>query len=126
VARELKLVSWCDGEHHEDEEVPAVVARTLSVDGGKPMLLDLCETCDKVVRDLIVFMDRGLLASRAVSVPGVRKSDLPTRVTTVVGGGKDRTDCPECGHVSPTRSAMGAHLKTKHQKKIRDYDWGQA
>jgi hypothetical protein len=130
VTRELKLVLWCDGEH--DEDVEAVMSRTVSVDGGKPMLLDLCETCDKVVQDMIAFMDRGVLASKAVAMPHarVRKSALlPVRERAGTGrvDGKDRTDCPEegCGHVSPTRSALGAHVKTAHGTKIRDYDWSQ-
>lgn len=126
MARELKLVTWCDGEH--DGDVPATTARTLAVDGSKPILLDLCETCDKVVQDMLAFMDRGVLASHAVSAPAARVRRSPGSVPLTPPqrrDGKDRADCMEegCGYVGRTRSALGQHLKSKHGTKFTDYDW---
>lgn len=130
MSRELKLITWCDGEHG-DEDVRATVVRTLAVDGDKPVLLDLCEVCDKTVQDLMVFMERGVPASKAVSAPQTRGRKADTLPVKAVAprpraDGKDRVDCPECEYVGNTRSALGQHLKTRHEKKFSDYDWTPA
>jgi hypothetical protein len=131
MARELQLVTWCDGDHETD--VRATVVRTLSVDGGKPVLLDLCEPCDKAVQDVLVLMDAGVYADKALVAPGSR----PPRAVRAVpdaqpepsksqrADGRDRTDCVEdgCGYVAPTRSALGQHVKQKHETKLSNYDW---
>jgi uncharacterized C2H2 Zn-finger protein len=132
VSRELKLLTWCDGDH--DEDVVATVVRTLTVDGSKPVLLDLCDVCDKVVQDMIEFMERGVLASKAIATPvaRVKKPDalphraVPEQVVPTRADGKDRVDCPECDYVGRTRSALGQHLTSKHGKKFSDFDWTPA
>lgn len=129
MARELRLITWCDGDH--DEDVPATTVRTLTVDGGKPVLLDLCDVCDKIVQDMVVFMERGVLASKAIATPAARvprTAALPTRAAPeqavpTRADGKDRVDCQDCDYVGRTRSALGQHLKSKHDKKFSDYDW---
>jgi hypothetical protein len=132
VARELRLITWCDGEHG-DEDVAATVVRTLSVDGDKPVLLDLCEVCDKTVQDLILFMGRGVPASKAIAAPQARTRRAETLPVKAVAprpraDGKDRVDCMEegCGYVGNTRSALGQHLTSKHGTKFSDYDWTPA
>jgi hypothetical protein len=35
------------------------------------------------------------------------------------------TVCPVCLTVSPTRSALGQHMKTKHDKKFSDFNEGE-
>lgn len=129
----MKLVVWCDGDHEED--TPSTVVRTLTVDGGKPVLLDLCEVCDKVVQDMIALMEAGVLADKAIAAPTTSKTRRPAPVpeglppaktpgyVPVRADGKDRRDCPECEYVGRTRSAMGQHLKTKHGTLFSNYDW---
>ncbi len=133
MARELVLRSWCDGDH--DEDVAAVVARTITVDRGEPIVLDLCEVCDKTVRDLLHLMGHGVPAKQAIVAPGERpfrgrgERINPRKPSEIPGGeptradGRDRRDCPECDYIGATRSAMGQHLKVKHGKKFTDYDW---
>jgi len=140
MARELKLITWCDGDHDHDE--PATVVRTLTVDNCKPVLLDLCEPCDKVVQDMLSLMQQGVLADKAIvgSMTGprprvVQSRPSPTRSDSAVSArrkqieasGQHRTDCAEedCDYVAPTRSALGQHLKMKHDAKLSDYDWSQ-
>lgn len=132
MSRELKLVTWCDGDH--DGDVSATVVRTLTVDGSKPVLLDLCEVCDKIVEDLLVFMERGVQANKALVASGRVRKQLPTRAperTRTVpeqavptrADGRDRVDCPECDYVARTRGALGQHLRSRHSKTTTDYDW---
>lgn len=130
MARELLLVQWCDGEHG-DENVPAVVARTLALDTMGPILLDLCATCDKSVQDIALLMERGVPAEQAVVVPGTTVTPRQPRTVEriaprVASRMKDSVawrTCPICGHTAPTRSANGQHLKQKHEKTLGDFDW---
>jgi hypothetical protein len=127
VARELRLDLWCDGEHG-DEDVPATVTRTLTLDSGEPYLLDLCERCDKAVQDIALLMQRGVLAEQAIIAPGStpprKKGPLvPTAVASKMKQSVPWRTCPDCGYVTPTRSALGQHVKQKHEKLLRDYDW---
>ena len=120
---------WCDGEHEGD--VPATVTRTLVLDGGDPYLLDLCEPCDKAVQDIAVLMERGVLASQAITAPGSTRTRVVPRPRKGVGGRTASVmknsvawrTCPVCGHEAPTRSANGQHLKQNHEKKLSDFNW---
>ena len=128
MARELKLITWCDGDHEED--VPSTTVRRLSVDGGPTILLDLCDVCDKVVQDVFVLMDSGVPESKAIfeptPTPRKRTPSTPPTTKPIRADGRDRRDCPECDYIGNTRSAMGQHLKQKHHKQLSDFDWSTA
>jgi hypothetical protein len=130
------LVVWCDGDHEED--TPSAVVRTLTVDGGKPVLLDLCDVCDKAVQDVVTLMEQGVLADKAIAAPPTHRQARVPRGTNPGGkpsttpgwvpvreDGRDRRDCvePDCGYVGATRSALGQHILQKHGGKLSDYDW---
>ena len=107
--------------------------RVVSLDGGKPVLLDLCEPHDKVFADVATLMERGATVGKSDRPSRSRKAASPDGTTEprrsqngrLIPPGSDRTDCvePDCGYVSPTRSALGQHVKQKHGKKLSDYDW---
>ena len=140
MARELKLVVWCDGDHEED--TPSTVVRTLTVDTSKSVLLDLCDVCDKAVQDVLTLMEQGVLADKVITAPATRVhrpaatraprgSNPGGKPSTTPGwepvreDGRDRRDClePDCGYVGATRSALGQHILQKHGGKLSDYDW---
>lgn len=135
MSKEVQVVSWCDGDHEAQER--AVMERIVTVDGGKPVVLDLCERCDKVMGDLLTLMERGAPADGSKPKRQHRKTPGPYQSTG--SGGRVRVlaadmpmDCREPGcvdprtgvaYVAPTRSALGQHVKQKHHKLLSDYDW---
>jgi hypothetical protein len=127
MSREVQIVSWCDGDHEEATE--AEVERVVSLDGGKAILLDLCEACDnEVFENLVWLMERGVEAAK---VAPQRPHKPAFRTREGAWKGKDRTDCPEKDidprtgkpYVANNRKALQSHLKQKHDKKLSDYDW---
>lgn len=121
--REVIIVPWCDG--HDDIKVEATVERTISIDGCKPVLLDLCDQCDKDVIIVSELMSRGVLAEnpkRKPRKPKVQQFEGADEPYPFVGGEdpKTTTICRICGHDSPTRSALGAHVKTKHSMGLKE------
>lgn len=114
--KEVRLIPWCDG--HDDEKVEAVIERTITIDGCKPVLLDLCDLCDKNVIVVAELLSRGVLAEKPKRKPKAKpKGDLLTPADV---DSQTTTACPRCGHNSPTRSALGAHTRTKHGMGLRE------
>lgn len=117
--KEVTIVGYCDGDH--DQRMRSAVERVLTVDGSKPVTLDLCDECDGSIRDLLVLMESGSVVtgkrqrkSRAATPPA-----RPVGVTAPPRGGPHI--CPECQFESASRGALGQHLLHTHQKGFRDY-----
>jgi hypothetical protein len=124
--KEVTVIGFCDGDH--EERIRSIVERTIAIDGSKPVMLDLCETCDKIIEGMLILMEHG-----AVVKGGSKKSSS--------GGGGSRTSsskptgaafktsipfegphiCPECQFESVSRQALGQHLSVKHNKRFSDY-----
>ena len=89
-------------------------------------LLDLCERHQTQVSELLVVLNgmfqQGIKADEVVKPPPRPRKSLTGRRNVDVNAVHLRT-CPDCGHLSPTRSANGQHVKQKHDKRLRDYDW---
>lgn len=131
--KEITVIGYCDGDHEDRQR--SSVERVVSVDGSKPVALDLCEQCDSMVSRLLELMDRGVV----VKTPTKKKSAAPAS-----GGGQQQQQsgtrgtyhtptgkvpplegphiCPECGFESTSRGALGQHLNTTHDKGFRDYN----
>lgn len=115
MSRTVVVQKWCDGEH--DEPAEATAERVVAVDGGRPVLLDLCAEHDKFIEDLTVLMASGVDAAAA---------EPPTQVVRRPRGGRppkeganvNRT-CPICGFTSASRGALGQHLQHRHQTNLR-------
>lgn len=106
--KQVHVTAFCDGADHE-ERTPAIIERTVRVDRGDPVVLDLCEGCDKTFIDLLVLMERG--------APPAPDHSRPSRLR---GSGLSTT-CPECGKPSKTRSALGQHTRKIHGKGLKEY-----
>jgi hypothetical protein len=122
------IVAYCDGPVHGEEWVNADVERTLSVDGSNPVLVDLCAECDG---SLISPVFRLIHEGQPVEQPKKRKSPakrVKPETKATVSHIKDyaavsmRT-CPDCGHVSASRDALGMHTRKQHNKGLKEYDW---
>jgi hypothetical protein len=115
--KHIQVIAYCDGTH--DEKVKATIERTVKIDNGKPVLLDLCEPCDKPFLALLDLMERGA----PVEKPERPKRDRTgeSRPSRIPGGPVHLRTCPECGHVSPNRSTLGQHTRTQHGKGLRAY-----
>lgn len=106
--KEIEVHAWCDGNHSSaDGRIEAVIERTLTVNGSKPILLDLCADHDRLLTDLME-------AGSVIPTSAQSSSNLPTLA-------KDTTECPECGLVSNSRSALGQHLNRMHRHGIKEY-----
>lgn len=125
MSKEVVIQSWCDGEH--ERPVRATIERTESL--GQPIALDLCESCaalfEKDLDTVRAWLARGVPAEKAS--PPVPKVGRPRAGV----GGRPKPDmsalvwrtCPDCGYECPTRTALGQHTKTKHDKVLSDYTW---
>ena len=89
--REVQIVRWCDGDHSEPE--PAVIERTVVVDGCDPILLDLCAEHDsQFFVPMLVLMEFGVPVDTSVA----------------------STTCGRCGFQSKSRAALGQHMRARH------------
>jgi hypothetical protein len=77
----------------------------------------VCQECDQLFAILLQLMERGAV----VEVPKAKKqkvSDGPIRAQSKrVPASELPTTCPDCGFHSVSRSALGQHLRMKHEGK---------
>lgn len=116
--------AYCDLCSDAEEEVPATVEKT-----HEGFLLDLCARHDRQVTELLVVLNgmfqQGVEVSppaRRVVPPGSR-AGVGGRPSNALKESLEWRTCPDCGHETPTRSALGQHVKQQHQKRLRDYVW---
>ena len=118
--------AYCDLAHAEDTSATEEVT-------FEGQLLDVCDEHAESVRQQIEALRDLFLVGIPVEPP---RRGRPPKAVPPTGrsgpGGRPplalkesvawRT-CPECQHVSPTRSANGQHVKTHHSARLRDYEW---
>lgn len=118
--KEVTIVAFCDGTQHGEARQRSSIERVVSIDGGRPVTLDLCDVCDVQVEQMLRLMENGSSTKSGKKrgpTPGrARNQALPT--TIPVDGPHV---CPECGFESKSRGALGQHLSSKHNKGFRDY-----
>jgi hypothetical protein len=130
MSKEVQIISWCDGDHEED--TPAAVERELSLDRSKPVLLDLCETCDKQVQDLQELMQQGVLVERAETQlrAGRRIRKAPEASDRSYPEPVEERTCPDknCFSgvdggplIAASRQALSSHTRKMHGKRFADY-----
>jgi hypothetical protein len=113
--KQVIVQAYCDLAHTEDTSA----SQEVTFEG---QLLDVCDEHAESVREQIEAIRDLFMAGVAVDAKPVtrRRTGRPS------SGMKEsltwRT-CPECGHVSPTRSATGQHVKSNHGKRLGDFDW---
>lgn len=107
--------AYCDLHAEGTSPVPATDEVTFE---GR--LLDVCDRHAATVNEQIAVL-------RDWFVHGVETAPAPRRR---IGRPKREEfaeerfrTCPDCGYTSPTRSALGGHVKVRHDKRLRDYDW---
>lgn len=97
------------------------------------MVLDLCEEHAAEVRHLIsqiselfeagVPIKDGRRPMRKGPPPAAKTGRGTNRVASRMKETEAWRTCPECGHIPPTRSALGAHMRSHHGARLRDYEW---
>jgi hypothetical protein len=121
--KHIQVVAYCDGLTHEAERVRSTIERTISVDGSGDIVLDLCEQCDQQVQAMQALMERGSKAdepTRRAARPQRPGSHRTPGEKSREPGGMPST-CPDCLHHTPTRSALGQHVKKKHGKQLKSF-----
>lgn len=116
MATELKILSWCDVCLDAGENTPG---ETLTVAAGVVPPFDI-EVCPRHAKPLAEAV--------AALAPHGRKVGTGTPKTPTAAPTRpprpDQTpgvvDCPTCGHVSPSLSAMRQHLREEHGKSLAD------
>lgn len=108
--KRIQVLAFCDSEH--ETPVRATHERTVAIDGSKPIMLDLCDSCDVFIRDLLVLMERGSVAE----VP-----EKKIRASKQHGSPGFIRVCPECLMQSVSRSSLGQHVRHRHGKGLKDY-----
>lgn len=119
--KRIRIEAFCDNPltHDEEDEVPAVVERTLTMDDSGPRLVDVCEPCDRMLDLVRALIGRGVTPEQMSAPLKKGRPSLPL-------------DCREPGCIDPrtgvpyvgsSRSALGTHVKDSHGKSLRDYDW---
>lgn len=101
-----EIVAWCDPCMAKDERNPARSVM-ISLDGRKPVELDLCEVHDKeLLADL-----RELIGEAGQPVDGA----LPGMPAATSPAGEIRKDCPTCppGRAL-TREGLRGHMRRTH------------
>jgi hypothetical protein len=116
MVKQIIVQSFCDLCAVQEQETPATTEATHN---GR--VLDLCDEHDTVISDLRRQIDR--LFAEGVALEPVRPVRRGGRPTDDQKESVEWRTCPECGHIPPTRSALGAHVKTAHNKRLRDYTW---
>jgi hypothetical protein len=116
MAREVIVKTWCDpclGEdaHSEGRELPALHLPELP--GPKPRVIALCERHEKEVYQPLL----NLLLEYGQPVDDDGNPSGP-RGRYGQASGPDAVTCPDCGHVSPNRSALSSHSRGQHGKSL--------
>lgn len=133
--KEITVIGYCDYDH--DERTRSAVERVLSVDGSKPVAIDLCDDHDRLVQQMLDMMERGVVVKapskkKAAATPQAQPQRQQTPRPSGAGTYHEPTGkvpplegphiCPECGFESVSRGALGQHLTTTHDKGFRDYN----
>lgn len=117
MAKEIRVIAWCDGNHDEDEKVQADGTVTVAFGRGKPRTVDLCNPCNKELIEpvQVLFGTYGVVADGSIETGLAGIETRKQRKT------KPNVPCPECGFQSVSRNALSSHLKGQHGKGMRDY-----
>lgn len=110
MAQELVINTWCDVCAADGQREPGEPV-TVSIDGHPPRLLDLCERDRKTYVAPLAELLESL--GRRVDGKPARRPVAPSAVT----GSGDAT-CIICGHPAPNASALGGHLRLKHDATL--------
>lgn len=119
--KQVVVQAYCDLCAEEGQaEVPAEREETFN-----GYVLDLCGKHSASVEELLVILNgmfkRGVPAEEG-KVPKKRGRPTGRPPDDLLNSEVGRT-CPDCGYVTPTRSALGQHVKSKHRKVLGDYTW---
>ena len=137
--KQVIIQAFCDGSH--DDPVPSTRERTIQIDDTKKVLVDVCDSCDQMFSLMLSFMERGAvvdakgkparkvsdgpIAKQPHSKKGRKQRERTPPIAKTTGRDPNNnyiTVCPVCGMASVTRSALGQHMTTKHNKRFGDFD----
>lgn len=113
----MKVIEvYCDNVEHLDEQVPATEV-VISIDGRKPVAVDLCEVCRKQfvgpVEALLRHEGQPVKQSPKRGPGRPPAGNVATRAQKLPGDA--RCPVPGCGW-SGTRTALNQHAPTKHDQ----------
>jgi hypothetical protein len=115
-----RIVTLCDMHGARDEDQPGSPYDLAIRVGGKRfefVTVDLCESCAKGLVD--VFAE---ISQVGRPFDGDPTEAVAKRAKHGVGRRPLETNCPECGHDAPTRSALRSHVTSAHGQTIGELE----
>lgn len=129
--KQVVVQAYCDLPHAE--QTPATGEVTF-----ERLLLDVCDEHAESVAQQIAALRELFNVGVPVEPPKRGRPSKPSVLPVTGHGGTGKRPppglknsvawrtCPECGHVAPTRSANGQHLKQQHESRLGEYEWPSA
>lgn len=120
MSKEVQILAYCDGDH--PHRTPATTEHTITLDDGKPVVMDVCDEHDALFIQLAALMEVGSPA--AVEPKAKAKTGGAYHV-------KQDTPCgfPGCNKgphngpfVAQSRTGLGAHMTKQHGVTLRDFE----
>ncbi len=106
-----EIVTWCDWHLNTGDKFPGA-PRTVVLDAGKPMVMDLCDGCDKELlqplRDVV----------KEIGRPADSTSRPPLGAEP--SKSKNKIPCPEegCNYLARGRSSFRSHFPDVHHVSL--------
>jgi hypothetical protein len=104
--KEITVTPWCDGTH--PERVRATHERTLTIDGRKPRVVDLCDEDNERLQRLY---DEGAPAEQTRRRSVAASGAAPAATNQAVDGG---FPCDHCPRSFPTSQGRATHTTRSH------------
>jgi hypothetical protein len=126
MAQVLEIRNLCDIclTHFDGKETPAETYRVdVTIAGEKesprPFVVELCpEHGAELANAVLALVALGRSPDKAPRTPAATPARRLRKDATPIPAGA--ITCPECGHVSPTHSALRVHLSKVHDKTLSD------
>ncbi|MCL1900567.1 MAG: hypothetical protein FWG11_08675 [Promicromonosporaceae bacterium] len=114
MAKEIRTILWCDGDHGEEGAL-ATGSTRLVINGGKERELDFCEVCLKTYIAPLLEM---LAENGQPILPGTGASQPAKPESAKEPGGP----CPHCDAIPVSRDALNTHLTQHHDTSLAEME----
>lgn len=110
MPKEVIITSWCDPCFAEDVKTESTYEEPVTLGSMKARTVLMCE---RHYKELVEPLRELLLAHGQIVEHTKRQSSSQSEAA-------GEFTCPDCGHVAPTRAALGSHGRSKHDKSLAE------
>lgn len=107
MSREVVIIKWCDGTKHRGTltQERAIFEHIITLDGYNAVQIDLCGTCEALIKELIEVLGAGAPAE-------------PKPKSNRNNSGPKNFHCPTCNHTMRSESGLNQHIKKTHPEEF--------